>query len=185
MFLLFGSIVLYIKRHIVQFFIYTRLGWQFNKIDNYEDMEYDVFVSYSNLDEGKVSQIIKSLEEYNPPFRVALHYRDFIPGKSVAENIIQCIESSKCTLIIVLMNFVRSEWCCYEFKVAHHEATKDCKGNILLVLLDELDEKQLDADIKLYIKTHTYLKMKHPQFTETLILALPKPCGRHNSIGLD
>ena len=185
LFLLIGSIVLYRKRHIVQFFIYTRLGWRFNKIDNYADMEYDVFVSYSNLDEDKVSQIIKSLEEYNPPFRVALHYRDFIPGKSVAENIINCIESSKCTLMIVSMNFVRSEWCCYEFKAAHHEAIKERKGNILLVLLEELDEKQLDADIKMYIKTHTYLETKHPQFTERLILGLPKPCGRRNSIGLD
>ena len=185
LFLLIGSIVLYRKRHIVQFFIYTRLGWRYNKFDNYVDMEYDVFVSYSNLDEYKVSQIIKSLEEYNPPFRVALHYRDFIPGKSVAENIINCIESSKCTLMIVSMNFVRSEWCCYEFKAAHHEAIKERKGNILLVLLEELDEKQLDADIKMYIKTHTYLETKHPQFTERLILGLPKPSGRRNSIGLD
>ena len=184
-FLLIGSIVLYRKRHIVQFFIYTRLGWRFKKIDNFVDMKYDIFVSYSNLDEDKVSQIIKSLEEHNPPFRVALHYRDFIPGNAVAENIIQCIESSKCTLMIVSMNFVRSEWCCYEFKAAHHEAIKERKGNILLVLLEELDEKQLDADIKLYIKTHTYLELKHPQFTERLILALPKPCGRRNSIGLD
>ena len=86
---------------------------------------------------------------------------------------------------IVSMNFVRSEWCCYEFKAAHHEAIKERKGNILLVLLEELDEKQLDADIKMYIKTHTYLETKHPQFTERLILALPKPCGRRNSIGLD
>ena len=185
LFLLIGSIVFYRKRHIVQFFIYTRLGWRFNKIDNYVDMEYDVFVSYSNLDEDKVSQIIKSLEEHNPPFRVALHYRDFIPGKSVAENIIQCIETSKCTLMIVSKNFVRSEWCCYEFKAAHHEAIKERKGNILLVLLEELDDSQLDADIKLYIKTHTYLEMKHHQFTERLILALPKPCGRRNSIGID
>ena len=185
LFLLITSIVFYRKRHIVQFFIYTRLGWRFKKIDDYVDMEYDVFVSYSNLDEDRVSQIIKSLEEHNPPFRVALHYRDFIPGKSVAENIIQCIESSKCTLMIVSMNFVRSEWCCYEFKAAHHEAIKERKGNILLVLLEELDDSQLDADIKLYIKTHTYLEMKHHQFTERLILALPKPCGRRNSIGLD
>ena len=185
LFLLIGSIVLYRKRHIIQFFIYTRLGWRFNKFDDYADMEYDVFLSYSNLDEDKVSQITKSLEEYNPPFRVALHYRDFIPGKAVAENIINCIKSSKCTLMIVSMNFVQSEWCCYEFKAAHHEAIKERKGNILLVLLEELDEKQLDADIKMYIKTHTYLETKHPQFTERLILALPKPCGRRNSIGLD
>ena len=184
LFLLIGSIVLYRKRHIVQFFIYTRLGWRYYKLDDYADMKYDIFVSYSNLDEDKVSQIIKSLEEYNPPFRVALHYRDFIPGKSVAENIINCIETSKCTLMIVSMNFVRSEWCCYEFKAAHHEAIKERKGNILLVLLEELDVKQLDADIKMYIKTHTYLETKHPQFTERLILALPKPCGRRNSIGL-
>ena len=185
LFLVIGSIVLYRKRHTVQFFIYTRLGWRFNKTDNNADMEYDVFVSYSNLDEDKVSQIIKSLEEHNPPFRVALHYRDFIPGKAVAENIIQCIESSKCTLMIVSRNFVQSEWCCYEFKAAHYEAIKERKGNILLVLLEELDEKQLDADIKMYIKTHTYLETRHPQFTERLILSLPKPCGRRNSIGMD
>ena len=135
-----------------------------------------------NLDEDRACSIVKALEEYRPPFRVAIHYRDFIPGKSIAENVIHCIESSKCTLMMISRNFISSEWCQYEFKAAHHGAIIERKSKVLLVLLERLDTDQLDADLKLYIKTHTYLDVKDPQFTAKLILA--KPCGRRNSIGL-
>ena len=178
--------IVYIKRYTIRFYLYAKMGWKFSKAYSSESdsKEYDIFISYSNLDEHRACSIIKALEEYSPPFRVAIHYRDFIPGKSIAENVIHCIESSKCTLMMISRNFISSEWCQYEFKAAHHGAIIERKSKVLLVLLERLDTDQLDADLKLYIKTHTYLEVKDPQFTAKLILALPKPCGRRNSIGL-
>ena len=178
--------IVYIKRYTIRFYLYVKMGWKFGKAYSSESdpKEYDIFISYSNLDEDRACSIVKALEEYRPPFRVAIHYRDFIPGKSIAENVIHCIESSKCTLMMISRNFISSEWCQYEFKAAHHGAIIERKSKVLLVLLERLDTDQLDADLKLYIKTHTYLDVKDPQFTAKLILALPKPCGRRNSIGL-
>ena len=178
-------IVLNIFKDYIHLFLFTRFGWRFGYKYKAGDKDYDVFISYSNLDEDKVSDIVNHLEKHNPPFRVAIHYRDFVPGESIAVNVVRCIEASKCTLLIISENFVKSSWCKYEFRAAHYEAIKEHQCKVLLVLLDKLGDEPLDKELKLYIKTHTYLEKKDPKFNARLLMGLPRPCGRRNSIGLE
>ncbi|EPY76555.1 hypothetical protein CB1_001413029 [Camelus ferus] len=53
------------------------------------DLCYDAFVSYSEQDSYWVENLmVQELEHFNPPFKLCLHKRDFIPGKWIIDNII-------------------------------------------------------------------------------------------------
>lgn len=40
--------------------------------------------------------------------------RDFVPGKSIFDNIIDAITNSKRVILVLSTSFVRSNWCSYE-----------------------------------------------------------------------
>ncbi|VTJ85380.1 Hypothetical predicted protein [Marmota monax] len=63
--------------------------------------------------------LVQELENWEPPFKLCLHKRDFVPGKWIIDNIIDCIEKSHKTVFVLSENFVRSEWCKYELDFSH------------------------------------------------------------------
>ncbi|XP_019376598.1 PREDICTED: toll-like receptor 2 type-2 [Gavialis gangeticus] len=85
-----------------------------------KDVCYDAFVSYSERDSEWVEELmVQELEQANPPLRLCLHKRDFVPGKWIIDNIIDSIEKSHKTLFVLSEHFVQSEWCKYELDFSH------------------------------------------------------------------
>ncbi|XP_055597693.1 toll-like receptor Tollo [Uranotaenia lowii] len=141
---------------------------------NERDKLFDAFVSYSSKDEAFVAEeLAPMLENGDPSYKLCLHYRDFPVGAYIADTIVQAVESSRRTIMVLSENFIKSEWCRFEFKSAHHQVLRDRRRRLIVILLGEVPQKDLDPDIRLYLKTNTYLQWGDKLFWEKLRFALP------------
>jgi hypothetical protein len=85
-----------------------------------DDFQYDVFVSYSDKDRTWVlDELIPNIEK-RAEINICLHERDFQVGLSILENIIQCMDKSRCLLLVVSESFLKSNWCAFEMHLAQH-----------------------------------------------------------------
>ncbi|XP_013412983.1 protein toll [Lingula anatina] len=160
----------------VRIWLYYKFRFRFFSKSDKQDSDkiYDAFISYSSLDEKYVVQtLVPGLENQTPPFKVCVHYKHFIPGASIAESIVEAVENSKRTIMLLSQNFIHSEWCTYEFKTAHHQVLKDRSNHLIVVVLGDIPS-DLDSDLKLYLSTNTYLRADDSWFWEKLLYAMPK-----------
>ena len=91
--------------------------------ENQENYQYDAFVAYSQKDEEWVRTIlIRKLESQARPYFLCVHYRSFLPGQYIAQNIIDAVAKSRKTILLVTKGFARSSWCEFESAAAqsHH-----------------------------------------------------------------
>lgn len=138
------------------------------------DKLFDAFVSYSAKDEAFVAEeLAPMLENGDPGYKLCLHYREFPVGGFLADTIVQAVESSRRTIMVLSENFIKSEWCRFEFKSAHHQVLRDRRKRLIVIVLGEVPQKDLDPDIRLYLKTNTYLQWGDKLFWEKLKFALP------------
>ena len=183
--LLLITILLIVFRDYVRLFLFTRFGVRLRY--DYDDVtrKYDVFLSYNSQDEAWVDQLTENLETHEPAYRVCVHYKEFEPGLPIAQNIVNCIDASHCTVMVVSKNFLESDWCKYEFRVAHQSALIEKRTKVIVVVYGEVDSNKMDNDLRMYLKTNTYLKKDDPRFWNKLLMSLPKPSGRVNPADLD
>lgn len=138
------------------------------------DKLFDAFVSYSAKDEIFVAEeLAPILENGDPPYKLCLHYREFPIGGYLSDTIVQAVESSRRTIMVLSENFVKSEWSRYEFKSAHHQVLRDRRKRLIVVVLGDVPPKDLDPDLRLYLKNNTYLQWGEKLFWERLRFALP------------
>ncbi|CAG2187636.1 unnamed protein product [Mytilus edulis] len=142
-----------------------------------ENKTYDAFVSYSSQDEEWVSKTFKELEassqsEGYHQFRFCLHHRDFIPGKTIFDNVIDSVESSRHTVIILSKHFLQSHYCMYEFHEAFQQSIIERKRHMVVVLMENIPEGELPTDLKRCLKTFTYIRRDDSIFKDRLIFAM-------------
>ncbi|CAI9716783.1 toll-like receptor Tollo [Octopus vulgaris] len=171
------TIVLYVYRQEIQLLIFIHFGYRFMSkklIIDEENKLYDAFVSFDNsLDLFVLNELLPQLEQNDPPYKLCVHFRDFEVGLQITENIINSIENSKRTILLITDNFLKSEWCKYEFQTAHYDGLSQKMNTLIVVLFENINEELLDPDLKLYLKTKTYLKYDDPSFWNKLRFALP------------
>ncbi|XP_045408097.1 toll-like receptor 2 [Lemur catta] len=126
------------------------------------DICYDAFVSYSEQDSYWVENLmVQELENFNPPFKLCLHKRDFIPGKWIIDNIIDSIEKSHKTVFVLSENFVKSEWCKYELDFSHFRLFDENNDAAILILLEPIEKKAIPqrfCKLRKIMNTKTYLE---------------------------
>ncbi|KAL0276340.1 UNVERIFIED_CONTAM: hypothetical protein PYX00_003931 [Menopon gallinae] len=138
------------------------------------DRLFDAYVSYSVKDESFVNQVLApGLEQTDPRYRLCLHYRDFNVSAYVADTIVEAVESSRRTIVILSKNFLHSEWCRFEFKSALHEVLKDRRRRLIVITLGEVPQRDLDPDLRLYLKTNTCIEWGDRLFWQKLKFAMP------------
>ncbi|XP_055707210.1 toll-like receptor Tollo [Phlebotomus papatasi] len=172
-------LVIFVFRQEMRVWFHSRFGvrlfYRASDTDkNERDKLYDAFVSYSSKDEAFVAEdLAPVLENGDPQYKLCLHYRDFPVGPYSPDTIVQAVESSRRTIMVLSENFIKSEWCRFEFKSAHHQVLRDRRRRLIVILLGEVPQKDLDPDIRLYLKTNTYLQWGDKLFWEKLRFALP------------
>ncbi|GAB5570440.1 toll-like receptor 1 [Prionailurus iriomotensis] len=126
------------------------------------DLCYDAFVSYSERDSHWVENLmVQELEHFDPPFKLCLHKRDFIPGKWIIDNIIDSIEKSHKTIFVLSENFVKSEWCKYELDFSHFRLFDENNDAVILILLEPIEKKAIPqrfCKLRKIMNTKTYLE---------------------------
>lgn len=182
---------LFYYRRELRVWIYSRCGlrmcYKTTAFEEEQDKEriFDAYLSYSIKDEAFVSQmLVPGLEDGDPGYRLCLHYRDFNVSAYVADSIIEAVESSKRTIVVLSKNFIHNEWCRFEFKSALHEVLKERRKRLIIILMGELPMRDLDPDLRLYLKTNTCIEWGDRQFWQKLRFSMPdvkKSCHHQRS----
>ncbi|XP_063964808.1 protein toll-like [Lytechinus pictus] len=137
---------------------------------------FDVFISYSQLDDEFVLRYLVPLleNEEEASYSICLHHRHFIPGDTIANNIVSAVAQSRRVILVLSKNFLESDWCMYEFRMAHLQALQDRRNTLLIITLGDICEDSLDPDLKAHVKTTTYLESSDSKFKYKLFLALKR-----------
>ena len=146
------------------------------------DKLFDAYIAYSVKDEAWVSQILATnlqqqhLHRSDQPYRLCLHYRDFVMTAFIADTIIEAVESSKRTVIVLSKNFLQSEWCSFEFKSALHTAIRgNMKNRLVIVTLGDISTRDLDPDLRVMLRYAVVLEANDKLFWAKLKNSLPEP----------
>lgn len=179
LFAILGTVSLYKYKQDIKVWLFThRLClWAVAEEEHDADKKYDAFISYSDKDEKFVNTVlVPGLESGDPKYKVCLHYRDWVPGEYIQNQIDQSVEASRRTIVVLSSNFIENVWGHIEFKTAHSKALKDRTNRIIVVVLGEVPpDNELDEELKLYLSTRTYLQWRDVKFWEKLRYAMPHP----------
>ncbi|NXK26758.1 TLR1 protein, partial [Arenaria interpres] len=151
---------------------YVRMTWQWtqtkrrawhNQPEEQEGvLQFHAFISYSERDAPWVkNELMPNLERGEGCVQLCQHERNFIPGKSIVENIISCIEKSYKSIFVLSPNFVQSEWCHYELYFAHHKLFSETSNSLILILLEPIPPYVIPAryhKLKALMAKRTYLE---------------------------
>uniref|UniRef100_A0AAV2L257 TIR domain-containing protein n=1 Tax=Knipowitschia caucasica TaxID=637954 RepID=A0AAV2L257_KNICA len=131
-----------------------------------ENESYHVFLSYSSTDYSWTLSLVDVLE--GAGLSVCYHERDFTPGRTILENMSECITQSQKVLLVLSAEFVRSRWCLLE---ANMSLFRDCleRKPMVPVLLDQ------DVCVPLHLCHLTYIEARHPDFINKLLHVLCTP----------
>lgn len=144
--------------------------------------DFDAFVSYSSRDEQWVLNVLcKRLESSPLNFSLCLHHKHFVPGAYIADNIIESIEKSRHTIMVLSNNFLNSEWCLLEFRKAFHQSLLE-GSHLIIILLDDTLCLDTTPDLKHCLNTRTYLKVSETLFWDKLVYSLSNRynVGKHD-----
>ncbi|KAL1479847.1 hypothetical protein MTO96_034773 [Rhipicephalus appendiculatus] len=67
-----------------------------------------------------------------------------------------------------------SEWCRWEFRVAHQRALQDKVNRLIIVLVDEFAPCSLDEHLRAYVRDTNYLRWNETNFSERLLRSMPR-----------
>ncbi|NXA28760.1 TLR1 protein, partial [Ibidorhyncha struthersii] len=170
---------------------YARMTWQWTQTkrrawhnhpeEQETGLQFHAFISYSERDSLWVkNELIPNLEKGEGCIQLCQHERNFIPGKSIVENIINCIEKSYKSIFVLSPNFVQSEWCHYELYFAHHKLFSENSNSLILILLEPIPPYIIPAryhKLKALMAKRTYLewpkeRSKHALFWANLRAAI-------------
>lgn len=172
LFIVFLLIILFIFRQEVRIYCHSRFNVRLCSGDsqdfdkNERDKPFDAFISFSCMDEPFVmEQVLPALDDY----RICVYHRD----ADCPDSIVHAIDTSRRTVLVLSQNFIKTEWCRFEFKSAHHQVLRDRRKRLIIILLGEISFKNLDPELQLYLKTNTCLEWGQKFFWEHLRFALP------------
>uniref|UniRef100_A0A493SZM5 TIR domain-containing protein n=2 Tax=Anas platyrhynchos TaxID=8839 RepID=A0A493SZM5_ANAPP len=106
-------------------------------------------------------ELLRRLESAEPPYRLCIHERDFVPGRWIIDNIVENIENSAKVIFVLSRSFVDSEWCNYELYFAHQRAVGLGYQDVILVVKEPIDVRGLPrrfARLRKMLGSRTYLE---------------------------
>jgi len=141
---------------------------------------YDVYISYSPKDDRLVrdelaAELERPASSGRSPYRVCLHHRDVLSSNAyVADAVVQASAASRRTVVVLSANFLRSEWSRFDYKSGLHQALRSAgRRKLVVILLGDVSARDLDPDLRLYLKTSIVLQWGDRLFWEKLRYALP------------
>ncbi|CAH1799295.1 unnamed protein product [Owenia fusiformis] len=139
-----------------------------------EGKEYDAFVGYVTEDVRWIRNVLIPILE--PKYKLCIHNRDFVVGRTIADNIADAIEKSQRTIMVLSPRFLESGWCKEEFLVAHRQYMLHPSQVLIPILLDDFehDLPTIPNYVKCYLQTHTYMEANDLLFDLKLESQMPQ-----------
>lgn len=114
----------------------------------------------------------------NRPYRLCIHERDWLPGHLISWNIVNSVQNSRRTILILSKEFIKSVWFQVEFHTAYYQMLEDKIDRLIVIVRGELPPKhELDKNLAFLLTTKTYLTWGEKWFWERLHYALPHRAG--------
>ncbi|XP_049313240.1 protein toll-like [Bactrocera dorsalis] len=144
---------------------------------------FDAFISYAHQDADFVNHtLLPQLEQCEPPFRVCTHERNWLAGAYIPEQIIESVEQSRRTIIVLSQHFIESDWARMEFRTAHQCSLNEGRARIIMIKYGEISKSELlDRELKAYLDMNTYLDWQDVRFWDKLRYAMPHKVGVERS----
>lgn len=182
-------ILVFIYRNEVRVWLHSRYGIRFfQRIDDFEsDKIFDAFMTYSAKDDAFIRQVLAPGLEHglsSQQYKLCLFYRDLpIQQSYLADTIVQASDASRRTVIILSENFLKSEWGRYDYKSGLHQALRQGKATkVIVIVLGNVPNRDIDPDLRLYLKSSIVLYWGDRQFWEKLKYALPDVDQKANGL---
>ena len=156
--------VIYKNRWKLRYLLYMnkKRFYGYQRIPNEDPIEnyrYDAFISYSNDNLAFIlHEMIPNLEARG--LRLCIHDREFLPGNAIADNIINAIQSSRRTVVILSKTFLKRKWCRYEFQMARMESIYSREGGscLIVVKLEEVQGNDMPLEMIDWIQKNSYIE---------------------------
>ncbi|XP_013415489.2 toll-like receptor 1 [Lingula anatina] len=185
--LLFLALVIVVShryRWYIRYWCFT-LRSRYKRLEPFENngnFVFDAFVSYNCHDRHWVIQRLLPKLEYDAGFKLCLHDRDFIVGHDILDNIVDALEVSRKTILVLSNNFAESQWCQLEMTMAQHKLFDENKDILVLVLLEDIKPENLSNRLTLLLRKQTYIEWPREEegqdlFWERVKAALQRPPG--------
>ena len=127
------------------------------EVDDQTLYVFDAFISFHVDDIKWVKEnLIVELEEKRG-LRLCIHHRDFPPSRSIEENIVDAIEASRKTILVLSSNFVKSNWCHFEVQMARNKLIEKGYDVIVPILLGDFDLNMSSRTLRNILTSNTYL----------------------------
>ena len=118
---------------------YTVLHLFYNKEQQRTDFRFDAFISYCSHDEDWVrKKLVANLEKENNKYKLCLHYRHFIPGRCITDNITAAVQKSRKTVLVVTKKYLKSGWCDFETRFAQTDHLHEHTGGVIGIIHPEV-----------------------------------------------
>ncbi|KAF4522338.1 hypothetical protein B566_EDAN011058 [Ephemera danica] len=148
--------------------IYMKQLWRMKRknekrpIQKIVQPEFDAFISYCKTDrDWVVNQLLPILEPPVGKYNLCLHERDFRLGNFIMDNIVENIEKSRRVIFVLSNNFLKSEWCKWELRMATHRIFERSNSDFLILLmLENLQRDLVPLSLRVLLTTRTYLEWK-------------------------
>ncbi|CAH1792099.1 unnamed protein product [Owenia fusiformis] len=125
------------------------------------DFIFDGFISYSSFDKiwGLETLYAKLASVYG--YNICIDDRNFKPGATLTEIIVDTISNSNKIILIISQNFLRSKWCQFEMNLARGELAnrgRDCLILILKEPIGVLPPELISPTLRSLLETRVYLE---------------------------
>ena len=127
------------------------------EIENNRVFKFDAFVCYNHNDsEWVINEMLPRLEGSENHLKLCLHKRDWLVGRDIVDNIVESMEDSRKTVMIVSNAFASSQWCHFELTMAQTRLFRDDTNSLMLVLLEDIDDVNMSPRLRLQMARQTY-----------------------------
>ncbi|PVD35021.1 hypothetical protein C0Q70_06302 [Pomacea canaliculata] len=165
----------------------TRLNFHRQRQSADDEFDFDAFVSFSSEDNDFVMGELRRRLENDRDVTLCIHTRDFTPGKPrqvkkdygqyIATNVVDCVQRSRRTLVVVTRALLESDWCHYELQMALMEASHTGRHVLVFLLYEHLSSNQIPRQVLYNIQAATHIEFPHEEedtslFWNRLALAL-------------
>jgi len=176
----------FVYRNTLRVWIHAKYGVRvFDNVDvedgGSEDIDnnklFDAFVSYSLKDDVFVREVLAAeLDRPEHEYRTCLYHRDLPTAPTfVADTLLRATEVSRRTVVVLSENFLKSEWSRYDYKSGFHQAMRSGRRKLIVIVLGDISARDIDPDLRLYLKTNVVLHWGDKLFWQKLRYALPDP----------
>ena len=134
--------------------------------------EFDAFICYKFDTDNHyvIYDIMENLEKLcDPPLKLFIHGRDFIPGIPIVDNIKGAIAKSNSAIIVMSQAFIDSDWGPEEFAHCYLENMKDPTFKIYMIMMQPVEcLDNLSEYMNSFMESRTYLSKYDPQLFQKI-----------------